>query len=134
MGIEEDIQAFWLKAEQNLAAAESEMGNRRYDTCVSRCYYAAFLAAIAALLQAGVRLSDDESEWGHKFVQSQFASQLIHRRKLYPARFRDVLSRLLALRRTADYDTDLLSAVQAERALDRTHDFLATLQRGGERQ
>ncbi len=133
MSIEDDIQAFWQKAEQNLAAAESELGNHRYDTCASRCYYACFLAAIAALLRAGIRLADDESAWSHKFVQSQFSGQLITRRKLYPARLTDVLSRLLTLRHTADYDTDFVSATQARRALDRAHDFLATLQRGGER-
>ena len=91
MGTAEDIQAFWIKAEQNLAGAEHELEVGRYDTAASRCYYAAFLAAIAALLRAGVRPSDEDSEWGHKFVQAQLAGQLIHRRKLYPARLRDVL-------------------------------------------
>jgi uncharacterized protein (UPF0332 family) len=130
---ESDIEAFWLKAEENLAAAEFDVAGHRYNTSASRCYYACFLAAVAALIEAGVRPPGGQREWGHQFVQAQFAGQLIGRRKLYPAALRDVLPRLLALRRIADYDTAPVSSVRAERALRNAQGFVATLRSEGRR-
>ena len=76
-----NIQAFLLKAERSLAGAASEHINERYDNTANRCYYAAFQAAIAALLRGGVRPTDPHTGWGHDYVQAQFAEQLIRRRK-----------------------------------------------------
>ena len=84
-------------------------------------------------MRAGVRPPDPRSGWGHGYVQAQFAEQLIRRRKQYPADFADVLVRLLALRRTADYRAEPVSEPQATRALRRARQFVATIQtRGGE--
>ena len=128
-----DIQAFLTKAEQSIAGAASEHSNGRYDNTANRCYYAAFQAAIAALMRVGVRPTDPRTGWGHGYVQAQFAEQLIRRRKEYPADFADVLTRLLALRRTADYRVEPVSETQATRALRRARAFVATIQtRGGE--
>ena len=128
-----EIEAFLAKAERSLAGAASEHSNGRYDNTANRCYYGAFQAAIAALLRAGVRPPDPRAGWGHGYVQAQFAEQLIRRRKAYPADVADVLTRLLALRRTADYKAEPVSETQATRALRRAREFVATIQtRGGE--
>ena len=37
---EHAIETFQIKADENLAAAASEVANGRYNTSVSRCYYA----------------------------------------------------------------------------------------------
>ena len=128
-----DIQSFLAKAERSIAGAASEHINGRYDNTANRCYYAAFQAAIAALMRAGIRPSDPRTGWGHGYVQAQFAEQLIRRRKEYPADVADVLTRLLALRLTADYRAEPVSETQAARALRRAREFVATIHaKGGE--
>ncbi len=89
-----------MKAEENLDAAESELAQRRYNTCASRCYYACFQAAIYALMKAGIRPPSRTGEWGHDFVQAEFNGQLINRRKLYQSNLRDALQQTYALRVT----------------------------------
>jgi uncharacterized protein (UPF0332 family) len=115
-------ELYLLKADESLAGAESEFANGRYDNCANRCYYACFQAAVAALQKAGI--TPDGHNWGHAFVQSRFSGQLVNRRKVYPAQHRDVLMRTLTLRQTADYAPDLVSQVEAARAVRRTRDFV----------
>jgi uncharacterized protein (UPF0332 family) len=44
-----DLNQIYLdKAEENLAAAESEFANRRYNSSASRCYYACFVRRVGA--------------------------------------------------------------------------------------
>ena len=50
-------QVYLEKAEQNLAAAQSEFINGRYDSSASRSYYACFQAAIYALAGTGILAS-----------------------------------------------------------------------------
>lgn len=126
-----DEQAFLVKAEENLASATSEFANGRYNACANRCYYACFQAAIAALLRIGIRPSDGGG-WGHAFVQAQFAGQLIARRRLYSGQFRDVLTRLQAVRNRADYEPAPVSEPQARRALARAREFVAAIQGQGD--
>lgn len=132
MTIDIELQAWLAKAEENLASAASEFANGRYNACANRCYYACFQAAIAVLLRAGIRPQAASGDWGHAFVQFQFAGQLIARRKTYPAALRDSLPRLLTLRETADYEATPVSRIQASRAVTRAQEFLAAMRRGGE--
>ena len=124
-----DAAVFLETAVDNLAAAESEYGLRRYDSCANRCYYACFQAAIAALLRAGVRTSNPEGQWGHGVVQAQF-SLLIDRRKLYPSSLRDTLSRLELLRERADYQAVHVSESQASQTLRRARTLVQAVQEG----
>jgi len=120
------------KAQESLAGAISEHANGRYNNCANRCYYACFQAAIHALLDAGMSPPPTRATWSHEQVQAGFARELIHRRKIYAASLRDVLSRTYLLRQTADYTTDVVSETQAERALRRTRSMLEAIQtRGG---
>jgi uncharacterized protein (UPF0332 family) len=119
------------KALESLVGAESEFLNRRYNNCANRCYYACFQAAITALLVAGIRPRRDK--WGHEFVPAQFNGQLIYRRKLYPPELRPVLERNYVLRQKADYEADLVTQTEANRALQRTRSFVHAIEeRGGE--
>lgn len=127
------IEDYLAKAAESLTGAESELANGRFNNAANRTYYTALQAAIAALLRASIRPADPRTGWGHAFVQSQFAGQLVSRRKVYPAALRDVLPLLLTLRHTADYETDQVSHTQAQRALRRARDFVVTIQRGGDR-
>jgi uncharacterized protein (UPF0332 family) len=121
------------KAQESLAGAQSEFVNGRYNNCANRCYYACFQAARHALEQAGIQPTSTPARWGHDFVQAQFAGQLVNRRKLYPRELREALVRNYILRQVADYQRDVVSETQASRALRRTREFLASIQRGGER-
>ena len=123
----EQVSVFWAKAIESLAGAESEYANGRYNNCANRCYYACFQAAIHALLQAGIRPTGRQVEWGHAFVQARFVGELINRRKLYPASLREVLSRTLFLRQVADYKGEQVSQTQAYRAVRSARQFLKVI-------
>ena len=124
---------FLDKAEENLAAAESEFANRRYNSCASRCYYACFQAAVYALVQEGFRPTCRSGRWGHDFVQAEFNGQLVNRRKLYPASLRNTLAQNCSLRETADYKPDHVTETRARRALSKTDEFVeAVRSRGGD--
>src|SRR5436309_1973211 len=111
-------QVYLSKAEESLEGAESELGNRRYNNCANRCYYACFQAAIAGLVRAGIR--SPRGEWGHAFVQSQFVGELVNRRKIYPTALRATLHDNLIVRQWGDYAERQVSEVQATRALRRS--------------
>jgi uncharacterized protein (UPF0332 family) len=115
---------FLAKAEESLAGAESEQAAGRHNNCANRCYYAAFQATVAALIRAGVTPRGPRTEWGHDFVQAEFA-RLISRRKLYPTERRGTLMTLMALREQADYDPDPVSAREVSQAMRSARSFVA---------
>ena len=118
---------YLAKADESLRGAQSEVNQGRYNNAANRCYYACFQAAIAALQQANIAPPVAREDWGHAFVQAAFVGQLINRRKRYAAGLRQVLARNLMLRHKADYAPDLVTQRQAERAVQRTREFLAAI-------
>lgn len=135
MATEEQIQSYWAKAEEELAGAESEHGNHRYNNCAKLTYHACFHAALVVLLKDGVPEPTGERTWSHQFVQAEFSRRFIRRRKDYPAELRDVLPRGFSLRQIADYRADYITEAQATRALRRGRQFLSALAAdGGEEQ
>ena len=116
------------KAAESLAGAVSEYTNGRYNNCANRCYYSCFQAAVYALQKAGIPSTGTRATWGHDQLQATFARELINRRKVYPSALRDVLPRVYLLREAADYKRDVVSDVQAARALHRTRTFLQAIQ------
>jgi uncharacterized protein (UPF0332 family) len=118
---------YLIKAVASLAGAESEFANGRYDNCANRCYYAFFQASIAALVHAGLAAERGGRIWDHRFVQAEFFGRLINRQRVYPARLRQTLSQNRELRDRADYTTQLVSEVQARRAVQRSRDFVAAV-------
>ena len=124
--------AFLARARESLAGAASELINGRYNNTANRSSDACFQAAIAALDLAGIRPSDGKSEWGHAFVQGQFAGALVNRRKLFPPALRDVLAQTFALRAQGDDKLAGVSQAQASRALTRARAFVdAVAAQGG---
>ena len=126
--MEQDITIYLTKAEESLRTAESEFANGRYNSCANRCYYACFQAAIAALLDEGIRA---RGQWSHEFVQGQFVGVLLNQRHLYDTQLRRVLSDNQNLREKADYRPEVVNATQASRALRRTRTFVAAVQQRG---
>jgi len=125
-------RAYWNKAQENLASARSEYNYGRYNACANRVYYAAFHAAIVALLDGA--LPARTGIWGHGYVQAQLAGRLINRRKILAGEFRDTLTVLIELRTKADYDEAPVSQREAGRALRQAEAFVnAIAARGGSR-
>jgi uncharacterized protein (UPF0332 family) len=114
-----EARAFFAKAAENFAAAETELAAGRLNACANRAYYACFQAAVAALLAESIRPSGSTRQWSHEFVQAQFAGVLIARRKRYPAELRATLLRNQQVRNQADYEPEPVSEAQVQRALQR---------------
>jgi uncharacterized protein (UPF0332 family) len=81
-------------AQESLKAAELCLREGFVNSAASRGYYAMFQAAQAALETTGV----GRGEWSHPGLQAAFATELVRRRKVYPAIFRDYLSSALFIR------------------------------------
>jgi uncharacterized protein (UPF0332 family) len=117
---------FLFKAREALMGAQSEFENKRYNNAANRAYYACFHAAIAALLDAGVR--PPTGTWGHEYVQAQFSGLLIRRRKLYLRDLSDVLPENSKVRARADYGPLPVTGKDAQRAVERTRLFVQAVE------
>lgn len=115
------------KSRQSLDGATSEYFARRFDNCANRCYYAAFHAAVAALIREGMYPTG--KSWPHTFVQAQFSGVLVGRRKRIDSAHADTISRLLDLRHIADYRDDPVSETQAARAVRRATALVEAVER-----
>ncbi len=71
------------RARESLRAAQLCVQERLVNSAASRAYYAMFQAAQVAMAAAG----SPQSEWSHQGLQASFVTELIHRRKIYPAVF-----------------------------------------------
>jgi uncharacterized protein (UPF0332 family) len=120
-----EIDQYLAKSQQSLASGDSDFAGGRYDSCMSRSYYACFQAAIAALLHFGVLEAGSTRSSSHAQVQALFVGQLINRRKQFSNVLSDTLLRLLNLRNVADYEPMPISQTQAARALRRARLFVS---------
>ncbi|MCK4293643.1 MAG: HEPN domain-containing protein, partial [Planctomycetes bacterium] len=66
-----EIRDFIEKAEKFLSTAKQALNIEDYDSCVSRCYYAMFFVAEAALLTKNLSVSS------HKGVISLFGKHFV---------------------------------------------------------
>lgn len=114
------FEPYTAKALESLAGARSEAVNGRFNNAANRAYFAAYQAAVVALLRAGIT----RPIWAHDDVQALFAGQLIGRRKLYAGELRGVLSRLSTLRIRGDYEAQGVSSIQAQAAIRDAQTFL----------
>jgi uncharacterized protein (UPF0332 family) len=116
---------YGTRARESLTGAEIAFEGGRLNNCANRAYYAAFQAAIAALLREVIRSKTDS--WPHTFVQSEFAGKLVNRRHLFPSHFRDVLADLQLLRHQADYSDVSVTRAEANQALRRSREFVQAI-------
>ncbi len=117
----------WIdKANENLTAAQLCCDHGLFNACANRLYYAMFHAAIAALLKNGVKLPSKNI--GHDWVQSNFSGLLIHRRKVFPGKFRPYLSDAYWIRTTADYKASCVSKDAAASELKKAKEFVDKIQ------
>lgn len=98
---EKGWQSSWLnRARQSLAGAKGEFEQGRYDNAASRCYYAAFQAAVAVLIGAGTS-PDRRGRWSHQVVWHRF-EQYLEQNNANEI-LRGLLPALFGVRITADY-------------------------------
>ena len=82
-----------------------------------------FWAAQAALAHIGIQ----RTEWSHSGLQASFVTELIRRRKHYPAMFGQHFNRVLQLRLDADYRFKGVSHIQATRAVRLAEEFASAI-------
>ncbi len=115
--IDPNAEAYTQKARQNLAAADTARAAGQYDVAASRAYYAAFLAAVAALWIEGIRpLTERQGTLSHEAVQGEWSGRLVYRRKLYTPEHRATLYSLYKWRIKADYHAERVTAREARQA------------------
>ncbi|MGH2559751.1 MAG: HEPN domain-containing protein [Thermomicrobiales bacterium] len=119
-----DAVRYLAKAENSLTGAGRQYWNGRFDNSANRNYYACFQAAIAALIQAGIRLEKRADRWPHEFVISRFVGDLIHKRHQFPPELRRELDEIQLVRHSADYKSESITEFEAYRALRRTRLFV----------
>lgn len=118
-------QSWMDKASENLAAAQLCFDHGYFNACANRLYYAMFQAGAAVLLKHGLLPSKEQI--GHDWLQSNFAGQLIHRRKIVPAKFRSYLSEAYLLRVRADYRVFPVSKKIVSQELRKANDFVSSI-------
>ena len=126
-----ESQLFLDKARESLASAHADFAAARYNSCANRAYYAAFQAAIAALIHAGVQGREDI--WSHRFVMSEFSSTLVRRIHLLPSSMSSALNTLMERRNIADYRPRGLSEKEARRSLQQAKRIVSAIHRMLER-
>lgn len=123
-----DATLFLTKAQESLQGAESELASKRLNNAANRAYYAAFQAAVAAMIAAGIHPQQEGGGLSHRHVQNAFSGLLVYRRKLYDTRFRNVLQALMSERAKADYTTRFVSEPAAKRATRQAADLIMAVQ------
>jgi uncharacterized protein (UPF0332 family) len=116
-----EVRDFIEKAERFYRSAEHLLTLEDYDSCASRCYYAMFLLAEAALMTQGLSPSS------HRGVLTLFGRHLI-RTGILPAELGRALSRAYDVRLTGDYAVGVtVSRQEAQDLLESTRRFVAHL-------
>jgi uncharacterized protein (UPF0332 family) len=94
--------AFLAKSVESLASAGDDFERGRYNSCARNAYYAAFQAAVAALLHEGIRPT---RRWEHEFVSARFAGIIVKRLHRYPSSVAGLLNEAFFLRVEGDYSS-----------------------------
>jgi uncharacterized protein (UPF0332 family) len=112
------------RARESLRAAALCLREGCANAAASRAYYAMFQAAQVALEHAGLR----QEKWSHHGLQATFTTELIQRRKIYPASMRDHLVSGLNIRQAADYRDAGVSRKTAQRLLQKAVAFVSAVE------
>ncbi|MBN2182696.1 MAG: HEPN domain-containing protein [Sedimentisphaerales bacterium] len=109
------------KTEKFMITAEKALGIEDYDSCVSRCYYAMFFMAEAALLTQGL------TAHSHKGVISKFGEHFI-KPKILERELGKALNDAYDKRIIGDYGVGFtVTKEQAKDLLETARDFVGKL-------
>ena len=116
-----EIRDFIEKAEKFLSTAENALNTGDYDSCVSRCYYAMFFMAEAALLTKSLTASS------HKGVISLFGEHFV-KAKILERNLGKALNDAYDKRLVGDYGVGFtVTEQQAKDLLKTAQDFVQKL-------
>jgi uncharacterized protein (UPF0332 family) len=116
-----EISDFINKAEKFLSTAENALNNKDYDSCASRCYYAMFFTAEAALLTKNLTASS------HKGVITLFGEHFV-KTKIFERNLGKALSDAYDKRLVGDYGVGFtVTEQQALNLLETARDFIQKL-------
>lgn len=118
-------QNFLEKALGNLEAARLCLASNFLEASVNRAYFAAYQAAVAALLKSG----ESSGTFGHKWVQAKFNEKLIKRKKWFPRRFAPYLIEMQGLRNAADYGHGTIGQRKAAEQLRRSDEIVTEIRK-----
>jgi uncharacterized protein (UPF0332 family) len=115
------------RAQEFVQAAELCLEHKLYNAAVTRAYYGALYAAIAALdcYSNDLNAKDMLSGKVHKVVPGEFDSRFIRKSKTFE-RQKGVLHELQTLREDADYRSGV-SDRKSSKAVDKARAFLDTI-------
>ena len=112
------------KARAFLQDAQLCMAHGRYDSAVSRAYYAMFRAAIALLEHYG----DVRPGWNHGRLEQALRREMVRERgPVHDGDVREFRS-VYALRIIADYRNRHISSQEAQTSLDAASRFVAKIE------
>jgi len=116
-----EIADFIAKAEKFISTAEQALNTGDYDSCVSRCYYAMFFMAEAALLTKNLTASS------HKGVITLFGEHFV-KTKILERNLGKALNDAYDKRLVGDYGIGFtLTKHQAQDLLETAQDFVGRL-------
>jgi uncharacterized protein (UPF0332 family) len=122
------VAVYLAKADQCLAGAAHAVAQGQYNNAANRAYYAAFHAAIAALVAGGTE-PPTPRYWAHDFVLREYCQRLASNPADYPSDSGVVLKALQDERLKADYEVELIGQTSAERAFVLARDFVNAVRR-----
>jgi uncharacterized protein (UPF0332 family) len=112
-------ETFQIKAIENIKMAEFAFENDCYNASANRAYYAAFHAAIVAIVSTGI-----EPKIDHKIIQTVFADSFFNRRKILSSKYKSYLKDLQDIRNIADYRMLSVSKKLAKQQLEKAKEFI----------
>jgi uncharacterized protein (UPF0332 family) len=119
--LKEIIEQLISRGEEKLESAQILLRNKRFDDAISRSYYAAYLAARAALLMVG------EEPKTHSGTLTLIGLRLI-KPKLAPEEIGRSFTELFEARQTSDYSViSYYTQDDAKRLFDSAEKILVTL-------
>ncbi|MFQ6056328.1 MAG: HEPN domain-containing protein [Methanosarcinales archaeon] len=108
------------KAYKFLETARICLNRNDYDTCVSRCYYSIFHAAIVALDSIGI----SQDKWSHTGVRNTFGKEIVLDRRMFPTNIASYLKKAYDLRILGDYGVGIVDQEDANKALLMCDEFI----------
>ena len=113
---------FQQRAEENIKAAQLLFDANFFHASANRAYYAAYHAAVAAILAKGLEFNSD-----HKKVQAAFNGEVLRRSKTLTNDLKGYLSTMHTIRAMADYEERGISKQMAKDQLRKAHDFVSRI-------
>ena len=119
--MKEEIQSLLNRVEKYITSGELLLGNKDYESCVSRIYYAMFYAVQAVLLTKNLSFSS------HKGVISAFGQHFV-KKDIFSKEMSKVLNLAFEKRMLGDYSyTFLISKEEAEELLKQGKSFVTQI-------